>query len=141
MYVKVDNPYYPPGSLLRAKSDWLRPDHEGIAGRITPSGEQEVIHARERGVEVTNIREFAAGRHIELTDCSRSCGHQRIVLQRAYSRIGSPYNLLVANCEHFSRWAFYGVPDSPQLGRYIGGALLCALIVLGIGNAGAGGGR
>ena len=40
---------------------------------------------------------------------------QLIILRRAYSQIGHPYHLLIANCEHFANWAATGVAYSEQV--------------------------
>jgi hypothetical protein len=38
-----------------------------------------------------------------------------LVLERARSRIGERYDLLVANCEHYVAWCHGLAPSSPQL--------------------------
>lgn len=40
---------------------------------------------------------------------------RRVVLDRARSRIGEPYDLVLANCEHFVSWCHGLPPTSPQL--------------------------
>jgi Lecithin retinol acyltransferase len=39
----------------------------------------------------------------------------RVVLERARSRIGVPYDLVLANCEHYVAWCHGLEPTSPQL--------------------------
>lgn len=138
MYVKISTPSIPAGALLRTKSYGIRPDHMGVAGLII-DGKRSVIHNTARGVVVTSLEEFALRRAVEVVMTPLSPAHGAMIVARAYTQIGRPYSLLFANCEHFATWAFSGVPESPQLGRYIGG-LLCALIVVGLANAGVEGG-
>ena len=114
-----------PGSMLRAKSQGLCPDHSGILGEPLPDGRWSVVHNVEPGVVLTPFEDFARARPVEVVDAPCSLEQQRSILERAYSQIGHPYDLLVANCEHFATWAFYGEPESPQLKRYLAGA--CAL--------------
>ena len=76
---------------------------------------------------LTPFEEFACGREIEVVDTPRTLDNQRSILNRAYSKIGHPYNILSANCEHFATWAFYGVPESAQLKNYVVGVGVIAL--------------
>jgi hypothetical protein len=115
-----------PGSLLRAKTPCLLPpDHLGILGEQLPDGRWLVVHSREEGVVLTPFEDFTRGRWVEVMNTPSSREHQRAVLERAYSQIGHPYDLLSANCEHFATWAFYGVTESPQLKKYV----VCACVV------------
>lgn len=125
-----------PGSVLRAKSSGLWPDHFGIFAGTLPDGTPMVLHSIEGGVALTPFEEFALGRLVEVMDTPCTLEHQRAILGRAYSQIGHPYHVLFANCEHFANWAFFGVPDSPQLRTYavgtgLAGVALYALIRLG----------
>ena len=119
-----------PGSMLKAKSQGLWPDHLGILGEPLPDGRWSVVHSTERGVVLTSLEEFGLGRSVEVTDEPWTLEHQRAILGRAYSQIGHPYDVLLANCEHFARWAFYGVPESPQLRAYALGASLLGIGLL-----------
>lgn len=59
---------------------------------------------------------FTGGRKMKIT--SRVAGgwyEQELVVQRALSLIGQPYDLLKFNCEHLAYYAQTGVPRSPQL--------------------------
>lgn len=117
-----------PGMLVRALSSGLWPHHLGILAGSGPDGTLLIIHSRERGVEFTSLEDFALGRPIEVVATPYSAEHQRAVLERACSQIGRPFSLVLANCEHFANWAFYGVPRSPQLGQYAVGLLLTGLV-------------
>lgn len=119
----------PPGSILKAKSSGLSPDHVGVFAGISFDGIPWVIHSRDRGVQVTPLSDFALGRPVETVAIPQSPEHQEAVLNRAQSAIGVPFNLLHANCEHFSNWAFNGTPESPQLKKYVAGLFLAVLCV------------
>lgn len=123
MYINTFDQQAPlyPGSLLRAISPGLWPNHLGILGELLSDGRWSVVHKTERGAVLTSLEEFARGRWVEVVDTPYSWEHQRAVLERAYSQIGHPYDLLSANCEHFATWAFYRAPVSPQLRAYTTG--------------------
>jgi hypothetical protein len=116
-----------PGSILKAKSPGLRSDHSGIFAGTWPAGTPLVLHSRPPVVVLTSLDEFALGRVVEVVDVPCTLEHQRAILGRAYSQIGHPYDPLLANCEHFATWAFYGVPESPQLKGYVVGACVVGL--------------
>lgn len=118
-----------PGSILKAKSRGLWPDHSGIFAETGPDGTPMVLHSRPPCVVLTSLDEFAHGRVVEVVDAPCTLEHQRAILGRAYSQIGHRHNDLFANCEHFATWAFYGVPESRQLKKYVAG--VGALVVLG----------
>jgi hypothetical protein len=125
-----------PGSMLKAKSRGFWPDHFGIFEGASPDGTLIVLHSTEEGVVRTSLEEFALERGVEVVKVPCTFEHRRAILDRASSQIGHPYNVLLANCEHFANWAFFGVPDSPQLRTYavgtgLAGAALYALIRLG----------
>ena len=117
-------PLLVPGSLLRAKTPGLPPDHSGILREQLPDGRWLVVHSRERGVVLTPLEEFALGRLVEVMDTPCTLEHRRAILGRAYSQIGHPYHVLFANCEHFATWAFAEVPESPQLRKFVGAGVL-----------------
>lgn len=53
------------------------------------------------------------------------------VLIRARSAIGSRYNLLTFNCDHFIRWVFGLRPESPQLKAWAAlGLFACTAAIL-----------
>lgn len=116
-----------PGSMLKAKSQGLWPDHLGILGEPLPDGRWSVVHSDERGVVLTAFEDFARGRLVTVLQAPCSLEQQRSILERAFSQIGHPYDVLFANCEHFATWAFNGVADSPQLKKCVAGA--CVLVL------------
>lgn len=116
-----------PGSMLKAKTRGLWPDHFGIFEGALPDGTLIVLHSTEQGVVRTSLEEFALERGVEVVKVPCTFEHQRAILDRASSQIGHPYNVLFANCEHFATWAFNGVPESPQLEKYVVGACVIGL--------------
>jgi hypothetical protein len=118
--------------MLKAKSSGLRPDHSGIFAGIEPVGTPMVLHSRPPFVVLTSLDEFALGRVVEVVDSPCTLDHQRVILDRAYSQIGHRYDELFANCEHYATWAFYGVPESPQLKRYVVGIGVIGVAIWGL---------
>jgi len=121
-----------PGSMLKAKSPGLRPDHSGIFAGTKRDGTPMVLHSNGACVVLTSLDEFAIGRVVEVMDTPCTLEHQRAILGRAYSQIGHPYDAVLANCEHFATWAFNGVPESPQLKNYVVGACVIGLGLWGL---------
>jgi len=121
-----------PGSMLRAKSRGLWPDHYGIFEGAAPDGRLIVLHSTEEGVVRTSLDEFALGREVVVVKAPAALEQRRAILERARSQIGHPYDVLFANCEHFATWAFYGAPESPQLRKYVAGACLFGLGLWGL---------
>jgi hypothetical protein len=117
------------GSIVKARSPWPRPDHDGIIGIPLSDGRATVIDNTRDGVQARNFEEFADGRRVDYVWVPDSPEQQDAVLNRAYSQLGQPYKLFSANCEHFVSWVVTGVPDSPQLKKYIAGA---GIFVLGL---------
>jgi len=131
IYFQQQVPRYP-GSILKAKSRGVWPDHLGIFAEPLPDGTPMVLHSNGACVVHTSLDEFARGRVFEVVDEPRSPEHQLAILDRAYSQIGHLHNNLIANCEHFATWAFYGVPESPQLKTYVVGAGVIGLAIWGL---------
>ncbi|MGO8791354.1 MAG: hypothetical protein ACLQVL_28750 [Terriglobia bacterium] len=119
-----------PGSILKAKSPGLRPDHLGIFAETLPNGTPMVLHSNGTCVVLTSWGQFALGRVVELVVEPSTLEQQRAILDRAYSQIGRRYDPLSASCEHFATWAFNRVPESPQLKKYAVG--VGTLVVLGL---------
>lgn len=104
---------FEPGTTLRVNHGlyW----HFGIVGF-----DGHVIHnSKERGKVVSEpLPKFAGGNDVLPCEQIRSQNWLK-ALQRAYSAIGTPYNLWVRNCEHFVRWAHGLIAESPQIQRAI----------------------
>ncbi len=127
MYVKTNTLPIPAGALIKARSSGIWPDHMGIAGPIV-MGNQLVYHSTSAGVVLSSIEEFARGRVIEMVQAPFNLSHQAAILERARTQLGRPYSLLFGNCEHSATWAFSGDAKSPQLGRYVCGVVLGAVL-------------
>lgn len=80
-----------------------------------------------RGVIEQPLREFANGKKIHFAG-NPAILPPEIVVQRAESRIGEPWHLLNANCEHFAHWAHGLQPQSPQLARAAGVLIIGAVM-------------
>lgn len=121
-----------PGSILKAKSQGLWPDHLGILAETGLDGTPMVVHSNGTCVVLTSVAEFALGRVVEVVVEPCAVEQQRAILDRTYSQIGHPHDHLFANCEHFATWAFYGKPQSPQLKKYVVGGGVIALVIWGL---------
>lgn len=87
-----------------------------VSDRRSYFGLPHVISASKRTGYVVEEpwEEFAQGATVEVCDIRGNLSAQD-VLGRARQKIGHEWRLVVANCEHFVRWA-HGLPvTSPQL--------------------------
>ena len=135
MSYQLTNQYIGPvvGSIVRANSPWLSPDHFGIIGIPLSDGRATVIdNSPAGGVQVRTFEEFAEGRFVDYVWVPESHEQQAAVLNRAYSQLGQPYRLFSANCEQFVSWVVTGVRESPQLKRYIVGVGVLGLVCWGL---------
>lgn len=62
------------------------------------------------------------------------------MVSRAQSQLGQPYSALFQNCEHFTTWAFTGVPQSGQL-QTIGWIVAIGAVTAGLMASDAGADR
>jgi hypothetical protein len=76
-----------------------------------------MIHNSKRGggVCTVSLEEFSGSNPVFLSRRPPSPEYAAAVVRRAESQVGQPYNALFQNCEHFTTWAFSGVPQSGQL--------------------------
>jgi hypothetical protein len=76
-----------------------------------------MVHNSKRGGGVceVSLEEFSGGNPVFLNRRAPSPEYAEAVVSRAYSLLGKPYNAVFHNCEHFTTWAFTGVPKSEQL--------------------------
>ncbi len=92
-----------------------------------PNGTTVVYaNAPGRGVVRQSLAEFNAGRCVTCTPINAADPYA--VLARAEHALGTAYDLLSWNCEHFVNWALGVAPISPQL-RAAGAGLLAGLLV------------
>lgn len=103
--------------------------HVGIVSDwMTPSGPTIISSSHRRGfVTEEALADFASGRRVI------SAGYPgdlppATVIERARSKLGEPWNLLNANCEHLVTWAHGLDRSSPQLRT---GFVLLALVGVG----------
>jgi len=126
------------------KGDELRvfyPDiqlwHNGIVCEIIPGPfgfpSASMIHNSKRGggVCIVSLEEFSGGNPVFLNRRPSSPEYAEAVVSRAQSQLGQPYSALLQNCEHFTTWAFTGVPQSEQL-RAIGWIAAIGAVAVGI---------
>lgn len=117
MYVSKMPPYV--GLVSRRKFGGLL-WHVGV---MLPNG--MVAHWTPAGVAIVSLAEFSAG---EVVRYHTPVPHHRHghVLHRAVLSVGHarPYDLFARNCEHYARWVLAEVPESPQVGRAVGLALI-----------------
>lgn len=104
---------FQPGTTLRVDQGFYW--HFGIVGF-----DGQVIHnSKEKGRVVAEpLLQFADGK--EVLACEQiGSPNWLVALQRAYSAIGTPYDLWQRNCEHFVRWAHGLIAQSPQIQRAV----------------------
>ena len=72
---------------------------------------------RKRGVYEELWDDFSNGKEVEISGYSGTLPPEE-VLSRARSKIGTRWNLLWWNCEHFINWSHGLKPRSPQVRSY-----------------------
>ena len=121
--------YYPIGANIRVPSGW-GPYHYGIVAEPV-SGTQTVVHnTKGKGVQHTTLEEFSGGQIIEIVRAPQSFRDVNIILRRAKSQIGKPYDLFSANCEHFVNWVIEETPRSEQLAFVVVASLVIGGVIL-----------
>lgn len=88
---------------------------------------RDFIHNAKNGcVSLATVDEFAAGKQIFLCEAAPDDYFQRqAIIERAMSLLGTKYDLINFNCEHFANYAQKGRSESPQLAA---GAAVLALL-------------
>lgn len=83
-------------------------------------GNGKVIHNSKRHgrVVIESLKSFSEGKEV-LADLGIFSGDADAAIERAKRYIGTPYNLLQENCEHFVRMAHGLLKESPQLQKYM----------------------
>lgn len=115
-----------PGSVIAVQAGPFR--HVGIVGNPTgPFGPSVISTSHRRGqVAEESLSEFANGGRLSFLGYPGELPWSMVVT-RARSRLGEPWNLFSANCEHFVRWAHDLEVRSPQLR---GAVALVTMVVL-----------
>ena len=108
------------GAWVKFRSGWFRVDHDGIVGVPSLDGTPTIVHQAPGGVRVEEFERVRDGRPFEYVWVPTTTQERDWVLNRAYSRLGRPYDALSENCEQFASWVVTGKPQSPQLVAYAG---------------------
>ena len=120
---------YRVGDILKRWMDPLPLRHYGVYAGVPDL--PLVIHANKaHGVHFAPVEDFAAGRRPEIVDHACSWVDAALRVGQAQSRIGTLYNALRANCEHFATYVWNGKAVSWQVRRIIVATVL--LVVLGL---------
>lgn len=113
------------GGVLRVFSQRRGVWHFGILAGMGPMGWMVMHASKDRGAFVlTTYEEFCEGQPVEYSWLPPTFEWQQAVLQRAKSKLGTPYNLLTANCEDLVNWIVTGLVRSPQRETATVGALV-----------------
>lgn len=123
-----------PGSVVSVPI-FLGYRHLGIVSDRFSNGKPMIISnsSRAGGTKEETLETFSQGRPVRIDQASDDLRAFEIV-QRARSRLGSPYDLLSWNCEHLVAYARGLTPSSPQI---LGTLAFAALGLMIIGNRGA----
>lgn len=100
-------------------------EREGYTHHGIYAGSEQVIHyggffhsAKRRPIEYISLRDFAAGKDMEVLSEPTAIYTGMDVVRRAKSRLGEDrYRLLTNNCEHFCTWCLLGAGHSLQVRR------------------------
>ena len=112
--------------------------HVGIyVGRIYGYAGNWVIECdKESGVRYTLFEDFARGEQVRMVSRkAKTAAEQRTIIARAQQLLGTPYHAVGFNCEHLANYAETGTASSPQLQRYVVGAVASVFFVGMIWNA------
>jgi len=116
------------GDLISVPKDGVI-THLGIYIGDRGRGYNEVVHNTPRagGVVRERFEDFADGKEVSFVErAPAGCG--QFHAERALSRVGTKYDLLTWNCEHFVTWVRSGRHSSGQLAGSI-----AALFAAGVG--------
>jgi hypothetical protein len=94
--------------------------HSGIFIGLDDLGPALFAHnSKSRGgVRIDTERDFSGGNQIYFSRAAKP-GTEEIVVQRALSKLGTPYDLTIWNCEHFVNYAQTGQANSEQLKGFV----------------------
>ncbi|WP_032924673.1 YiiX/YebB-like N1pC/P60 family cysteine hydrolase [Leptospira santarosai] len=108
--------------LNRSKGYFIT--HTGIFIGADESGTLWVVESQiPNGVRLVTLEDFCQGQKFTAVAPSLA---QTEVVNRAISKIGTPYNPFYSNCQHFTNWAAYNKVESPDL------KFLCTLSLIGL---------
>lgn len=117
-------PFFKPGTVVGVSTAPLI-THVGIA-----TGQGTVItNSKSSGcVCEQSVEEFAAGKLLKIVGYPGNLEAAKVI-RRAKSLIGTRYNLLNFNCEHFVRWAHGLRPASAQIWVAVFVVIAAALVI------------
>jgi hypothetical protein len=124
-----------PGDELEVSYPDIQPiPHRGLVYRLVDHGWAvgiDIIHkGKLPGVCIVSLGDFAQGQEVRLRRRPESPGHARQIIERAERQLHQPYNVLLANCEHFTDSCYSGGEgESPTLRA---GVFIPSVVVLGI---------
>ena len=101
--------------ITRAKDLFF--DHYGIVIGYNPSGEMLVAENQVgKGIQILTVKEFLNSQPLKVVKRFPGTEQQRtLVMPRMKSLVGTPYNILNFNCEHFATGVQTGVATSTQV--------------------------
>ena len=116
-----------PGTVIFVYIGIIR--HVGIVTDRYENGKPMVISnsLRKMGVYEESWDDFACGKEVHVLEYSSPLNPD-FILSKARSMLGSKWNPLKWNCEHFVTWSLNNKPHSPQL-RLVA---ICAAVGIGI---------
>lgn len=118
-----------PGTLVQIDFGFYQ--HPGIVSDRTMNSMPMVISNsfRKRGVFEEPWEDFSNGKEVEIMGYPGNLlPHE--VLNRARSKIGTRWNLIFWNCEHYINWSHGLKPRSPQVRTYATYAVAIAGLAL-----------
>jgi hypothetical protein len=121
----------PGDEIIVPKSDFNIIQHHALYLGFDENGTDWIIHNTAGvGVSLITADEFFGTRpHInEIRKFNGSNKARKLLVQRALSMIGKPYNFINYNCQHFASEVVTGKPISKQVERAFVGALLLIFI-------------
>ena len=125
-----------PGTIVQI--DFGLYKHPGIVSDASVNSMPMVISNsfRKRGVYEESWEEFSNGKKVEILGYPGNLSSNE-VLNRAKSKIGTKWNLLFWNCEHFINWSHGLKTRSPQIRAYTAYAVVVAglVVILGRGKS------
>lgn len=128
MYVS-NIPRFGTGTELLQKITPLGPFHKAAVVGVTANGEELVLdHPKGGTSHLLPVQDFLARTETFIGERGPSAPAERqAIIARAVNTVGTPYDLLIRNCEHISSYVRTGKATSPQLGVAL---LLCVLLGL-----------
>jgi hypothetical protein len=123
----------PGDEIIVPKSDFNIIQHHALYLGFDENGTDWIIHnTAGLGVSLITAEEFfRICPHInEVRKFYGSNGERKLLVQRALSKIGKPYDFINYNCQHFTSEAKTGIPESKQVKNAITG--IAIVMVLGV---------